>query len=60
MIEVERIQIKEKVIKNLLTAHKRTAEKGNAKEVIRLSKYLLKLEQKLGDVGVYGISENQQ
>ena len=60
MIKADMFQIKEEVTKNLLSAHKRIAEEGNAKEVIRLSRYLLKLEQKFGDVGTYAIPENQQ
>lgn len=41
---------RQQVIKNLLTAHGRAAENGDAGSVIRLSKYLLRLlkqEEKL-------------
>lgn len=40
------------VIKNLLLAHKRIAGAGNAKEIICLSKYLLKLSKEFHDIVV--------
>ena len=44
--------IQENVIKNLLSAHQRIAESGDTVALIRLSKYLLYLAKKYGDVVV--------
>lgn len=38
--------IEQEVIKNLLSAHKRIAACGSVKEVIRLSRFLLRLAKK--------------
>ena len=38
--------IRERVIKNLLLAHERVAEKGETKELIILSKFIIKLSKK--------------
>lgn len=46
------IHIRRKIIKNLLTAQQRSADKGDAKATIRLAKYLLHLLQKNEDVFV--------
>lgn len=40
----------EQVIKNLLSAHKKIADSGNEKGLICLSRYLLKLAEKFGNV----------
>lgn len=42
--------IVQEVIKNLLSAHKRIAETGNAKGVICISKHLLYLAKKFNNV----------
>ena len=49
--------IRSAVIKNLLLAHKRIAWAGNAKEIICLSKYLLKLSKEFHDIVVEVSSE---
>lgn len=48
------------VITNLLSAHKRIADSGNAAEVVRITKYLLKLAEKRKDVLVNIVSEEEQ
>lgn len=37
--------MKQRVIKNLLNAHKRIADNGNASDVIKLSKFILHLSK---------------
>lgn len=49
--------IRQNVIKNLLSAHKRIADEGNPKELIRITRFLLKLAEKFEDVLVEFISE---
>lgn len=39
--------IREKVIKNLLSAQNKIAEKGNVNEIIIITKYILKISYKL-------------
>ncbi len=36
---------REMVIKNLLSAHERIAKEGDSREIIRISKYVLRLTQ---------------
>ena len=48
--------IERAVITNLLSAHKRIADSGNAAEVVRITKYLLKLAEKRKDILVNIIS----
>ena len=45
--------IRAEVIKNLLNAHERLVEDGNAKEVIMLSKFLLRIAEQFDDKLVY-------
>lgn len=52
--------IERAVITNLLSAHKRIADSGNAAEVVRITKYLLKLAEKRKDVLVNIVSEEEQ
>lgn len=42
--------IKEQVIKNLLSAHKRIAEIGSASDVISLTKFVLKVSDKFDNI----------
>lgn len=49
--------IKDEVIKNLLSAHKRIAESGSPSEIIRLSRYLLKLAKQGSDVLIDNVTE---
>lgn len=42
----QKTYVEESVIKNLLSAHRRIANEGTATEVIKISKYILKLTQK--------------
>lgn len=41
--------IRAEVIKNLLIAHERIAEKGNAKAIIILSKFLFRIAEQFDD-----------
>lgn len=53
--------VKDEVMKNLLSAHERIADCGTTTEIIRLSKYLLKLANKRNDVLVdIAAEENQE
>lgn len=53
--------IRKKVIKNLLKAQERIADTGNAKDNIRIAKFLLKTSQKFnGDIQQIGLEENKQ
>lgn len=52
--------IRQGVTKNLLSAHKRIAENGNADDVIRLSEYLFRLAKKRDNVLVDLVPENQE
>ncbi len=52
--------IEEQAIKNLLSAHKRIAENGSAKDAIRISKYILKISKKVGDVLIDVGAESDQ
>lgn len=45
--------IRNEVIKNLLSAHKRTADEGKMSELICLSKFLLKLGKQIGNETFY-------
>lgn len=45
--------IKDEIIKNLLSAHKRIADSGNAKEIISITRYLLSLANKLDNKIIY-------
>lgn len=49
--------IQENVIKNLLSAQKRIAESGDAKSLILLSKFLLHIADKRGNVVVDVVSK---
>ena len=42
--------IENETIRNLLSAQRRIAESGNAKDVIRISRYLMRLAEKRGNV----------
>lgn len=48
--------IREQVLKNLLCAHKRIADKGNVSALINLSKFILKLSKKF-DNGIFNFGE---
>lgn len=52
--------IKQKVIKNLLLAHERIAEDGSGRDMILLSKYLMKLADQCGNVLVDAIPESKE
>lgn len=52
--------IEHEVIKNLLSAQKRIAENGDTKEIIRISRYLLRLAQELDDVLIDVVTESNQ
>lgn len=52
--------IEQKVIKNLLSAQERIADEGSAADVIRITKYLLRLAKKFGDVLVDVVPEQHQ
>ena len=52
--------IRDAVIKNLLSAHERIAERGDAKSLIILSRYLLRLAKKDGDVIVNILPEDNE
>lgn len=53
--------IRDEILRNLLTAHKRLAETGSAKEVVLLSKVILKLSDKFDDkVLQLGLVERQE
>lgn len=53
--------VEQETIKNLLSAQKRIAESGNAKEVIRISRYLLGLaKQQRGNVLINAFSEGEE
>lgn len=49
--------VKDEVIKNLLSAHERIANSGSAVEIIRLSKYLMRLTEQGDDVLIDSITE---
>ena len=55
-----RTAIEQETIKNLLSAQRRIAESGNAKDVIRISRYLLRLAEKRGNVLVDTIPEGEE
>lgn len=52
--------IRQEVIKNLLNAHKRIADSGRASEVIRITKFILKLSEKRNDVLINFIPEGDK
>jgi len=52
--------IRDAVIKNLLSAHERIAERGDEKSLIFLSRYLLRLAKKDGDVIVNILPEDNE
>lgn len=52
--------IRQGVIKNLLSAHKRIAETGKVSEIIRFSNYLFRLGEKRNNVLTDFVPENQQ
>lgn len=41
--------IKQQIMKNLLNTHKRIADTGNAIEIIKLSKFILRLSKHFGN-----------
>lgn len=41
--------VKQQIMKNLLNAHKRIADTGNASEIIKLSKFILRLSKHFGN-----------
>lgn len=51
--------IEDQAIKNLLSAHRRMADSGNATEIIRLTKYILKIAGKRKDMLMSVMSEVQ-
>lgn len=55
-----RAAMEQEVIKNLLSAQKRIAASGRSKEVIRISRFLLWLAKKRGDVLVNTVSEGEE
>lgn len=50
MLLSEGIEIEQEVMKILLSAHKRIADSGSTAELIRLTKYILKLAEKRKDI----------
>lgn len=60
MLTTQKQQIEDAVIKNLLFAHKRIAGSGRVSDLMKLSKYLLRLAEKRKDVLVDLLPEGQQ
>lgn len=54
------LSIEQEAIKNLLSAHKRIADSGNASEIIKLSKYLFRLAKKKKQVLTQVFPEGDQ
>lgn len=52
--------IRDEVIKNLLSAHRRIAEMGEASEAIKLSKYLLRISKNTDNVFININSESNK
>ncbi len=52
------LSIKQKAIKNLLSAHKRIADSGNAVEIIKQPKYILRLAKKRKQVLTQDFQKN--
>ena len=52
--------IEREVIKNLLSAHKRIAESGAAGDIIRISRFMLWLAKKRGDVLIEIVTERNE
>lgn len=50
--------VQDTVLKNLLSAHERIANSGSVSDLIRLSKYLLRLANKRDDELVNSIAED--
>lgn len=63
-MEILKINVKDIVaqstIKNLLAAQWRMAEEGSGADVVRVSKYLMRLSKKYGDVLVDAIPESNE
>lgn len=61
MVVSESDYIESEVIKNLLSAHKRIADNGDSKQLIKLSNYILKLVEKRKDkLFELGAKKNKQ
>lgn len=52
--------ITDQLTKNLLSAHKRIADTGNASEIIRISKYIFKLANQREDVLTELVPEDKE
>lgn len=50
----------DQLTKNLLSAHKRIADTGNASEIIRISKYIFKLANQREDILTELIPEDKE
>lgn len=51
--------VEAETIKNLLSAQKRIAEGGTPKDIIRITRFLLNLADKRGDVLINILSEDE-
>ena len=51
--------MRDEVVKNLLSAHKRIADSGSASDLVKLSRYLMRISKQFQDVLV-DISPNSQ
>lgn len=62
MLITEKSFVRQQVIKNLLSAHKRIAESenGNTHDLICISRYLLRLTKKSDDVLIDAIAKSDQ
>lgn len=49
--------VTQEVMKNLLSAHKRIADSGEVSDLIRITKYLLRLSEKREDVLIEVVSK---
>ncbi len=61
IITAGREQLKNQIISNLIQAHKKMAqnfEPSNTKELIKLSKYILKISKNCEDILIQPITEN--
>lgn len=52
MVTTAKSVLYEHTIKNLLSAQKRIADTGDARSIIRISRYLLNIAKEIGDITV--------
>lgn len=52
--------VEQEVIKNLLSAHRRIAEGGSAADLLRITRFLLRLAKQHGEIMVDVIPESNQ